>query len=488
MESKKYDFDFFVIGGGSGGLAASKEAAKFGVKVGLADFVKPSPKGTKWGLGGTCVNVGCIPKIMMHYAAGLYSQKKYFPLVGYTKELANDHDWNTMVGNIQNHIHSSNFGFKGELRKKQVKYFNKYATFKDAHTLILTDSKGATEEVTADKILIAVGLRPLYPDIPGLKECCITSDDLFSLPKAPGRTLIVGASYISLECASVLAELGYPVTVLVRSIILRGFDRDMAKRVGDALERRHIKFVYKATPVSFSKEKGKEEITVKYKLSETGEEKTEVFDTCLIATGRVACTQSLGLDKIKVNTAKNGKIVVQPNDQTSVSHIYAIGDCSEGRPELTPPAIQAGKLLARRLFNGATELVDYDNIPTTVFTGLEYSHCGLSEEDAIKKYGKDNIKVYHSEFAPVFWTFEPENDEKCYAKICVNTADKNKVVGLHILSPYAGEVCQGFAVAMKCGLTKEQLDISIGIHPTVAEEFTVLDQVKGEGELKKGGC
>jgi thioredoxin reductase (NADPH) len=425
---------------------------------------------------------------MMHYAAGLYSQKKYFPLVGYLNELSKEHDWNTMIGNIQNHIHASNFGFKGELRSKNVKYYNKYATFKDEHTLILTDSKGKTEEVTADKILIAVGLRPLYPDVPGIKECCITSDDFFSYQKSPGRTLIVGASYIALECACVLSELGYPVTVLVRSVLLRGFDGDMAKRVGEALERRHIRFIYKGVPVSFSKGEKEGEIIAKYKLTETGEEKSEVFDTCLIATGREACTNSLGLDKIKVNTAKNGKIIVKPDDQTNVPNIYAIGDCSEGRPELTPPAIQAGKYLARRLFNGATELVDYENIPTTVFTGLEYSHCGLSEEGAIKKYGKENIKVYHSEFVPVYWTYEPENEEKCYLKLCVNTSDNNRVVGLHILSPNAGDVCQGFAVAMKCGLTKEHLDASIGIHPTIAEEFTTLDQVKGEGELKKGGC
>ena len=204
----KYNYDFFVIGGGPGGNAAAKEASKYNIKIGLADFVQPSPQGTSWGLGGTCVNVGCIPKKMMHYAGLLYDQMKYFPLVGYPKELTKEFNWDTLCDNVQGHISSLNFGYRSQLRKNKVTYYNKYAKFIDQHTIELTDKKGKTETVTADKILIAIGLRPTYVDIPGAKEYCITSDDIFKLPKAPGKTLILGASYIAVECASFLRSLG----------------------------------------------------------------------------------------------------------------------------------------------------------------------------------------------------------------------------------------------------------------------------------------
>lgn len=193
-----YQYDLFVVGGGSGGLAASKEAALAGAKVGLADFVKPTPKGTKWGLGGTCVNVGCIPKKLMHFAGNLYEGLRDFPLAGYPETIKKVHDWNLMVQNVQRYIKKLNFGYRSQLREKKVVYYNKLAKLVDNHTIELTDAKGTKEIVTADKILIAVGGRPNYGNIPGAEENCITSDDIFSLQKAPGKTLVVGASYIAL--------------------------------------------------------------------------------------------------------------------------------------------------------------------------------------------------------------------------------------------------------------------------------------------------
>ena len=458
----KYNYDFFVIGGGPGGNAAAKEASKYDIKVGLADFVQPSPKGTSWGLGGTCVNVGCIPKKMMHYAGLLYDQMKYFPLVGYPKELTKEFNWDTLRDNVQGHISSLNFGYRSQLRKNKVTYYNKYAKFIDQHTIELTDKKGKTETVTADKILIAIGLRPTYLDVPGAKEYCITSDDIFKLPKAPGKTLIIGASYIAVECASFLRSLGYDVTLMVRSIILRGFDRDMADRLRGVLERDGIKFLDKCVPLSFSKD---------------GEK-----------TGRTPDCSKINIEKTGVNLAKSGKIIVDQYDKTNIENIFAIGDISEGRPELAPPAIKAGKLLAHRLFGGKTQTINYENIATTIYAKIEYGTCGLSEEKAIEKYGKENIKVYHSEFVPVEWTYDIENQESCYIKIIVNVKDNNKVIGWHILSANAGEITQGISVAMNCGLTKEKLDETIGIHPTIAEEMTTVDVIKGEGDGKKTGC
>jgi thioredoxin reductase (NADPH) len=195
-----YQYDFFVIGGGSGGLAASKEAAYLGAKVALADFVKPTPIGTKWGLGGTCVNVGCIPKKMMHYAGHLYENLQDYQLVGYPTKIQKTHDWENMVEKVQTYIKKLNFGYRSALRSKKVVYYNKLARLVDQHTIELTDAKGKTEQVTANKILIAVGGRPNNGDIPGSFENCITSDDIFSLQKSPGKTLVVGASYIALVC------------------------------------------------------------------------------------------------------------------------------------------------------------------------------------------------------------------------------------------------------------------------------------------------
>ena len=213
-----------TLGGGSGGLACAKQAASHGAKVAVADFVKPTPQGTSWKLGGTCVNVGCIPKKMMHYASLLGEAYHDQKLAGWQIESKPEFCWKTMIGNVNAHVRSLNFGYKGELSDKNVKYYNKYAKFIDAHTLSLEDKKGNIEQVTADKIVIATGGRPSYPDIPGAKEHCITSDDIFWMKKAPGKTLIVGASYVALECAGFLQGMGFNTTVMVRSILLRGFD------------------------------------------------------------------------------------------------------------------------------------------------------------------------------------------------------------------------------------------------------------------------
>jgi len=224
-----------------------------GMKVGLADFVKPTPHGAKWGIGGTCVNVGCIPKKMMHYAAVLSEARMDQKNSGWDPNFEAQHDWDRMVKNVQSHVKSLNWAFKTDLMKLKCKYYNSYATFKDAHTIILDNGKGKVEEVTANKIIIAVGGRPSYPGIPGDKEFGMTSDDIFSLKKAPGKTLVIGASYVSLETAGFLSAFGYDTTVMVRSILLRGFDQDMANKIGFFMEKNHTKFINGATPTKMEK-------------------------------------------------------------------------------------------------------------------------------------------------------------------------------------------------------------------------------------------
>lgn len=501
-----YDYDLVVIGGGSGGLAAAKSAAELGARVLLADYVKPSPQGSTWGLGGTCVNVGCIPKKLMHRAALLGEATDDAASFGWTDATHGEHDWSKMVANVQDYIRSLNFGYRASLRDKRVEYANALATFKDSHAVHLRDASGSERTVTARRVLVAVGGRPRPLACPG-GELAISSDDVFSLPKSPGKTLIIGASYIALETAGFLAGLGLDVTVMVRSIVLRGFDRDIAGRIADdmASGSHAVRFLRGAVPDRLERQddgrvkvfwspsgaatdsKGGEEKSSPATVSAAG---SEVFDTVLAAIGRVADTSKLGLERVGITPARNGKIPCV-DEQTCVPHVYAIGDVMVGCPELTPVAIQAGRLLSNRLFHPTKrEPMDYRNIATTVFTPLEYGCIGLSEEDAIEELGSENVEVYHSAFTPLEWAVvdrRPEN--QCYAKLVTDKSAGDRVIGLHFLGPNAGEVVQGFAVAMKRGATYHDFNDTVGIHPTTAEEFTTMRVTKSSGESADAeGC
>jgi thioredoxin reductase (NADPH) len=388
-----------VIGGGSGGLSVAKSAAQLGAKVALCDFVQPTPIGTKWGLGGTCVNVGCIPKKLMHQAALLGEGMSDARSFGWEVPEGVPHNWETMVGNVQGHIKSLNFGYRSELMSEGVKYINAYAAFKDEHTVECTDKKGVKTEVTSARFVISVGGRPRYPDIPGGREHVISSDDLFSLASPPGHTLCIGASYIALECAGFIQGLGMQSTVMMRSIPLRGFDQQMAQQVTKYMREHGTAFIEQAMPTSVEPTaNGQKRVTWELADGQTGE---GVFDTVLVAIGRDAETTKIGLENtaVKLN-AKTGKIVASA-EQTSVPHIYAVGDVLDGLPELTPVAIQAGKLLAKRLYAGSAKAMNYDLVPTTVFTPLEYGVIGLSEEDAIARLGEVRARALRARRASV---------------------------------------------------------------------------------------
>uniref|UniRef100_A0A8D2D2E3 thioredoxin-disulfide reductase (NADPH) n=1 Tax=Sciurus vulgaris TaxID=55149 RepID=A0A8D2D2E3_SCIVU len=456
QESSANDYDLIVIGGGSGGLSCAKEAAILGKKVMVLDFVVPSPQGTSWGLGGTCVNVGCIPKKLMHQAALLGQALQDSRKFGWEYNQQVKHNWETMTEAVQNHIGSLNWSYRLSLRENGVAYVNAYGEFVDLHKIKATNKKGQETYFSASKFVIATGERPRYLGIQGDKEYCITSDDLFSLPYCPGKTLVVGASYVALECAGFLAGFGLDVTVMVRSVLLRGFDQEMAEKVGSYMEKHGVKFLRKFVPLMVQQlEKGSPgKLKVLAKSTEGPETIEDVYNTVLLAIGRDSCTRKLGLEKIGVKiNEKNGKIPVNDMEQTNVPHIYAIGDVLEGKPELTPVAIKAGKLLARRLFGASLE------------------------------------KVYHTLFWPLEWTVAGRDNNTCYAKIICNKFDSDRVIGFHILGPNAGEITQGFAAAMKCGLTKQLLDDTIGIHPTCGEVFTTLEITKSSGlDVTQKGC
>ncbi|XP_036317381.1 thioredoxin reductase 2, mitochondrial isoform X2 [Rhagoletis pomonella] len=481
IKQHDYDYDLVVIGGGSGGLACAKEAVALGARVACLDYVKPSPAGSKWGLGGTCVNVGCIPKKLMHQAAHL--GEAVHESIAYGWQIPEPEkikpDWGKLVQAVQNHIKSVNWVTRVDLRDKKVEYINGLGYFKDPHTVVAKMKNGTERSLTAQNILIAVGGRPKYSEIPGAVEYGITSDDIFSLDREPGKTLIVGAGYIGLECAGFLKGLGYDATVMVRSVVLREFDQQMAGIIRDSMVERGVKFLFTTLPKSVEKQNDGR-LLVKWANTKSGEEGFDTFDTVLFAVGRKGLTDDLNLHAAGVET-KGDKIIADDAEQTNVPHIYAVGDILHGKLELTPVAIHAGRLLARRLFSDSTKLMDYANVATTVFTPLEYACVGLSEDAALEKFGEDNIEVFHGFYKPTEFFIPQKSVRYCYLKAVAQRSGDQKVLGLHYVGPVAGEVMQGFAAAVKSGLTMKILLNTVGIHPTTAEEFTRLSITKRSG-------
>jgi len=335
---------------------------------------------------------------------------------------------------------------------------------------------------------------PTASEVPGIDHA-ITSDDIFwRVRSEPGRTLVVGGSYIALECAGFLQQIGYPVTVAVRSILLRGFDQQAANMIGQVMEvASGVQFLRPTTIKRL--ERKVDGIHATIFNHETNATSTQVFDTVLYAIGRYAQIEELGVQQLglKINAEK---VVTDDEDRTSIRNIFAVGDVAYARPELTPVAIQAGVLLARRLYGNSTIKMNYQMIPTTVFTPVEYGCVGMSEEEAKEKLGAQNVDAYLSRYAPIETlaahheldesrirskAFHTADDKEkgvslpCLAKLVVDKSRNERIVGFHFVGPNAGEVTQGFALALRAGVTKQDFDLTVGIHPTAAEEFVNLN-------------
>lgn len=480
-----YDYDLVVIGGGSGGLACSKEAASYGKRVAVIDYVKPSPHGTQWGLGGTCVNVGCIPKKLMHHA-GLVGDVLKYDACEYGWQTSDNsdlsHNWELMVSNIQDYIKALNFGYKVSLRDASVVYHNKLASFVDEHTIACIDKKGTETHITAERFVVAVGSRPTALDCEG-GELAISSDDIFSLEKAPGKTCCIGGGYVSLECAGFLSALGMDVAIYARSKLLRGFDRECCDKLEARFQIQGIMVKKGVVPIKIAKT---EDSRLAVSFSDGS---SDVFDTVVAAIGRTADTASLALENAGIGllTEKHGKIECV-REQTSVENIYAIGDVVYGIPELTPVAITSGRRLAGRLYDDSSLQMEYENIATAVYTPLEYGCVGLSEEGARAQYA--NVEVYHRVFIPLeYFIIEGRDDtSECFSKIIVDV-DTGLVLGIHYMGPNAGDIIQGWALCVKKGITYRELIETVGVHPTCGEEIVNTTLSKSSGnDVGAAGC
>lgn len=446
-----YDFDLFVIGAGSGGIATARRAAEYGAKVGIAEFDR---------LGGTCVNRGCIPKKLMVYAShfpGWFADSQGYGWSAVESQL----DWTKMIGAVNGEVDRLNGIYQGMLERSGVKLYQGYAEFVDPHTL-----KIGEDTVTADKILIAVGGKPVKPDIPGIEHTLI-SDQIFQLAEQPKRVVILGGGYIGVEFACILHGLGTEVTeVIRREHILHGFDEDIRTHIQSEMERHGVRVLNKS--VIKQVEKTDEGLAVT--IERENEEEIVIVDAVGIsATGRIPNLEKLGLEKVGI-TVENGAIAVDANSRTNIEHIYAVGDCTD-RVNLTPVAIGEGRALADTHFGGKPRQMAYDNIPTAVFSHPEAGTVGLTEEEARAQYG-DKIKVYRAKFRPLYHTVSGRED-RTLMKLVVNE-ETDKVLGAHMVGEHAGEIIQGVAIALKMGATKANFDATVGIHPSSAEEFVTM--------------
>ncbi|GMT40589.1 MAG: glutathione-disulfide reductase [bacterium] len=447
-------FDLIVIGAGSGGIAAARRAASFGARVAIIESGR---------LGGTCVNVGCVPKKVMWNAANL----------AYGLEMAADYgfditrhgyDWPKMKKKRDAYIARLNGIYKRNLDLDDIKIFQGHGRFVDTHRVeVVGDSE--SQKIEAKHILIATGGRPTVPDIPGA-EHGITSDGFFELEDLPERVVVVGAGYIAVELAGVLNMLGSGVTMMLRKeVFLRSFDASLRECLMEEMLNSGVN-ILGSTHVSCVKRSNDGLLHI----ITSNNQKIEDNDCLIWAIGRSFNTENIGLDKTGLKVTKEGFIETDEQQNTVIKGIYAVGDVA-GRVALTPVAIAAGRHLAERLFNNQVKAkLDYDNIPSVIFSHPPIGTIGMTEGEARESYGE--VKVYQSRYTNMLHALSDHKKRSSIKMITVGA--REKIVGIHVIGEGADEMMQGFAVAIKMGACKSDLDSTVAIHPTAAEELVLL--------------
>ena len=446
-----YDVDLFVIGAGSGGVRTARMSAQYGAKVIVAE---------EQYLGGTCVNVGCVPKKLFVYASAFEEEFRTAAGFGWTVP-PQSFDWPTLRDNKTQEIERLNGIYRNLLKQSGVELLEGRAQITGPNSVVVNG-----QEYTARKILVCTGGRPFVPDFP-CNEHVITSEQAFYLDTLPKRMVIVGGGYIAVEFAGIFHGLGVETHLLYRGpLFLRGFDEDVRNHLAAEMAKKGVHLHFDTDIQQIAKDASKQQDQLTLNLTDGS---TMSVDSVMYATGRKANTKNLGLETTAVSCDSRGAIEVDDFFQTAESSIYALGDVI-GRVELTPVAIREGMALSENLFKGGTTKVDYDFIPTAVFSQPNIGTVGFSEAVAQQKYGE--IKVFESRFKPMKQTIGGI-DEQIYMKLIVDAAS-DRVVGCHMVGESAGEIMQGIGVAIKAGATKADFDATVGIHPTAAEEFVTM--------------
>jgi glutathione reductase (NADPH) len=443
----EFDYDLFTIGAGSGGVRASRMSAALGARVAVAEDKR---------LGGTCVNVGCIPKKLLvyasHYGTDFADAAAYGWNVG-----PRTFDWARLIANKDKEIARLNGIYGNILEKNGAEVLTGTARVLDAHTVEIGGRR-----VTARYLLIATGSLPFVPPGPG-SELAITSNEIFALPARPERALIVGGGYIAVEFAGILHGMGSHVTQIYRGdLFLRGFDDDVRKVLAEEMRKQGIDLRFGTTLASIERQGGALVATL-------GDGSRLEVDQVLSATGRLPNTQGLGLESAGVRLAADGAVVVDEYSRSSVENVFAVGDVTN-RINLTPVAIHEGSAVAMTLFGGTPTVPDHTDVPSAVFSHPNVGTVGLTEAQARTLCGE--VSIFKTRFRPLKHTLTGR-DETTFMKLVVERAT-DRVVGVHMVGPEAGEIVQGLAVAVKCKATKAHFDATIGIHPTAAEEFVTM--------------
>jgi glutathione reductase (NADPH) len=444
-------YDLIAIGGGSGGLAAAQRAAEYGAKALVIERGR---------LGGTCVNVGCVPKKIMWHAAELAQSFRDAADYGFEK-VEPQHDWARLVERRESYIRRLNGIYERNLSNKSVDWVEGNARLVDATTV---DVDGT--HYSAPHIIVATGGEPVLPDVPGA-ELGITSDGFFELTERPQNVALVGSGYIAAELAGVLGSLGSETQLFARyESILRSIDPMLQEGVIKGLEDHNVRVQLHAIPASL--QEADDGLVL---CTEAGSE-FGPFDTVIWAIGRRPLTAGIGLESIGVAIDERGFINVDKFQQTNVAGIYALGDVT-GQAELTPVAIAAGRRLSDRVFGGMEgRHLNYDNIPTVIFSHPPIGTVGLTEPEAREKFGDAAVKVYTSGFVPLYYGIQ-EHKQRANMKL-VTVGEEERVVGCHMIGQGSDEILQGFAVAVKMGARKQDLDDTVAIHPTSAEELVTM--------------
>ncbi len=444
----EYDFDFFVIGAGSGGVRAARMAAGHGARVAVAEDKD---------LGGTCVNVGCVPKKLFTYSAHYAGDFEDAAAYGWEVGACGFH-WDQLIANKNTEIRRLNGVYGRLMDEAGISLIRGRAILTGPNAVTVEGS-----EYTAKYILVATGSRPVVPDFPG-NEHVITSDEAFHLAALPERMVMVGGGYIAVEFAGIFHSLGVAVTQLYRGpLFLRGFDNDLREMLAVEMRKQGVDLRFDSQVAKIEKQGKAFQVTLK-------DGSAVEADLVMYATGRAPNTKGLGLEVAGVDLAENGAVKVDNHFCSNVPSVYALGDVID-RVQLTPVAITEAMCVADHLFGeGALADMSYDNIPSAVFSHPNLATVGLTEEEARRRFGE--VEVYVSSFMALKHTLTGR-DENTFMKL-VTEPGAGRVLGLHMMGEAAGEIVQGFAVAMTCGATKAQFDATIGIHPTSAEEFVTL--------------